>query len=554
MTAAPQSIMPLLTQMTFIVPELMLAVAIVVVIACDMFLPREKSWQCGWVALAGLGIAAMDAVYLWNVTSGRMLGGPARLFWGMVSADNFAMFFKLMFLAGAGVTILLSLRSAELTRMRSGEYYALLLTATMASCFMASSSNMLMLYLALETLSLPSYVLAGYRKSDRQAAEASLKYILFGAVSSGVMLYGLSLLYGLAGSLDYAAITRIATVNYPVFIVTMIFLIAGFGFKMSAAPFHFWAPDVYEGAPTPITAYLSVVSKMAGFAAIMRLLAPYFSMTTIAPYFDAARGMLGRQFDLTSIFWLLAVLTMTLGNFTALRQTNIKRLLAYSSIAHAGYMLTAFVAHNKDAFSAVMFYLIIYFIMNFGMFAAVTFIYNRTGSFQISDWRGLFYRSPIVVVCMGILLVSLIGLPPTAGFVGKWKLFVAVVEEGQRSASPWFFYSLVLIALANSVVSLYYYVGIIKQMCFYEPGEKLANFRFNTTQKLAMLCFAAPIIALQINWQPLSRFVERGMGAARQAVIMIIPMTTHQNQTLRAAEKTHGPQAFDIRHTGDHPC
>lgn len=504
-----------LSGMWAMAPEVVLSLTVLLIICVDVLLSRERSYLSGWIAVAGLLAASGWGVHQWMVL-GRETGSGASLgFSGMIASDRFGLFFRVLFYVSTLAVVGMSLRSRELYRMRSGEYYTLLLTATLGACLLVSSANLLMLYLAMETLSLPSYILAGYRKGSRQAAEASLKYILFGAVASGVLIYGLSLLYGLTGSLQLSALTGVSQANYSAFLLTMVLVIAGFGFKMSAVPFHFWAPDVYEGAPTPVTAYLSVVSKAAGFAVFLRVLAPYFDVTHLVSQAGAPMGILSMRFDLVSIFWILAVLTMSIGNFVALRQTDIKRLLAYSSIAHAGYMLTAFVANNQAGFHAVMFYFVVYALANLGIFAAAIAVANTTGSYRISDYRGLFFRSPLLGVTTGVLLWSLIGLPPSAGFVGKWKLFYAVVQRGQESPLPFFYYSLVLIAVLNSVVSLYYYIGIIKVMSFAQPEETSREFRLGLFEKGFLCACAVLVLALQLNWQPLSKLTIQGMDGER---------------------------------------
>lgn len=491
-------------------PETLLTLTILAVIVYDLFLSADKSARTGLLAAAGLFLAFATALYQWfDPVLETQSGIPA--FTNLIVTDRYALFFKLIFCAASIVVVFLALGSVELMRARAGEFYTMLLTATLASCFLVSSTNMLMLYLALETLSLPSYVLAGYRKGVRKSAEASLKYVLFGAVASGIMLYGLSLLYGLAGSLDYSAIASIADMNYPAFVLTITLITAGFGFKMSLVPFHFWAPDVYEGAPTPITAYLAVVSKAAGAGAFLRFLAPYFSVQSLMPYADAA-GLFARTVDLRILLGLIAVITMTVGNLAALKQNDIKRLLAYSSVAHAGYILTAFVAGNPTGFNAVLFYLVVYIIANLGLFAAAIIIHNGIGTYNIEEYRGLFFRSPVLAVSAGVLLWSLIGLPPSAGFVGKFKLFYSVVQKGQASVFPMWYYGVVLVALINSVISLYYYLRIVRVMCFYRPLMQSARFSLSGGQRATLLVFALPILLIQLYWVPITSFSAGAMN------------------------------------------
>lgn len=513
--------------MRAIAPELVLTATALLVIFYDLFLRRENSYRSGRFAMLGTIVAIIVAVQQWPLVS---IGSPPGLhaFSGTVIVDRYGLFFKLLFYLATVVVIWLSLHSRELGRIRVGEYYALLICATLAASFLVSSSNLLMLVIALETLSMPSYILAGYRKGVRQAAEASLKYILFGAVASGVLIYGLSLAYGLAGSLQFEAIAGLSQSNMPAFMLIMALLLAGFGFKMSVVPFHFWAPDVYEGAVAPITAYLAVVSKAAGFAVFLRLLAPFFQVDTLLPFGATAGSLLAGRFDLVSMFWVLAVLTMVLGNFVALRQTDIKRLLAYSSIAHAGYLLTAFVASNKSGFHAVLFYFFVYFIANMGIFIAIVIAHNHIRSHAIADYRGLFFRSPTLAVSMALLLWSLIGLPPSAGFVGKWKLFYSVIQEGMRSQIPYFYYVLVLVALITSVVSLYYYISIVRVMCFYRPEERSIGLRLRPVEATVLIAFAAPILAIQIEWEPISELAFKAMND-KPAIFFLTPPSDHLN-------------------------
>ncbi|MCX7718637.1 MAG: NADH-quinone oxidoreductase subunit N [Candidatus Sumerlaeaceae bacterium] len=503
----------LLGELRLILPELILCGGALFVLVYDMFQRRERSQRCGVLALLIVGLAAWDGIRLWMVP-GVWAAAPAQtaIFWGMLSADPLWAFFRLLFLAAAGAVILMSVFSHELWRTRAGEYYALLLIATASASFAAAACNFVMLVLAVETLSLSAYVLAGYLKGERPAAEASLKYLLFGSVASGVMLYGLSLLYGLTGSLDLASLDRIGPENYPVFIPVLALVLVGLGFKTGAAPFHFWAPDVYQGAPTPVTAFLATVSKGAGFAALIRVVSPHFDAGSLAPYGMRTVDVFATPTDLSSLFWLLAVLSMIVGNFAALRQRDIKRLLAYSSIAHAGYLFVPFTAANPSGLSAVLFYIIVYFLATIGVFAGVVMIHNRTGTFEIGRWTGLFHRSPVIVVGLGVMLWSLIGLPPTAGFVGKWKLFFAPVEAAAAGPLPLFHYSVVFVALLTSVVSLYYYIGILKVMCFSGTDDRALRFRSGPLERACILALALPLILIQLQWQPLTDATLRALG------------------------------------------
>ena len=489
--------------------ELLLVVTLLGVVVADLFIEKTRSPRVAFIALLGTTMALIYTIIQWSLSG----NDTTTYFHATITTDSFALFFKTLILTATVITILFSAWSGELWRSRSGEFYALLLTATAAANLLVSSTNLLMLFLALETLSLPFYILAGYNKGSRRAAEASLKYLLFGAASSGILLYGLSLLYGMSGSLYLADIAQISQSNLPAFMLAMVLVLVGFGYKMSAVPFHFWAPDVYEGAPTPFVAYLSIASKAAGFAVFMRFVAPFFGVLTIAP-FDTLRfeTIMTNRFDLETIFWIVSILTMTLGNFVALRQTDFKRLLAYSSIAHAGYMLTGFVAASQTSFEAILFYFVVYLIMNFGVFLGVICVQNKTGSTSISAFQGVLYRSPAFAVAMAILLISLVGIPPTAGFVAKWKIFAALLEKARFSPLPAFYYSLAVIAVLNAVVSAFYYLAIIRTMTFAPPTRETGGFRINVLERFGVILFAVPILLIQLYWTPISVLAARGAG------------------------------------------
>ncbi len=488
-------------------PYLILVAGILLVLVVDWFQSSAKSQRVSWIALLACLGSAVSLTKLWPTVLDR----PVLLGWNALVFDPFSVFFSLFFLVATFIVITTSRTSKELAGRRMGEYYALLLTATLSAAFLAASQNLVLLYLSFETLSLSSYVLAGYAKDRREGVESSLKYVLFGAVASGIMLYGLSLLYGMVGSLELRDVAKMASQPSLSFLLVMVLLMAGFAFKMSAVPFHFWAPDVYQGAPTPVTAYLSVVSKAAGFAVFLRFAAPMLGV----PLFSQAVEEMPKEllFAFLSLLWILATLTMTFGNLVALRQTDIKRLLAYSSIAHAGYMLAAIVAHNQAAYEAVVFYFVAYAIANLGLFFAAQVIHADKGTFDIAGFRGLVHDSPVLAASIAVLLWSLIGLPPSAGFMGKFFLFVALVKQGIASSIASFYYVLVLIALANSVISLYYYIGIIRQMAFYEPSTMLPVCRPTFTARFGLATAAALIVAIQLYWQPLTDLSRAATGS-----------------------------------------
>jgi len=349
----------------------------------------------------------------------------------------------------------------------------------------------------MELASLTSYVLAGYTREAADSSEASLKYLLYGAVSSGLMLYGISILFGLTGSADLYAINKAlaaGNVNQLALLIATILIIAGFGYKISAVPFHFWTPDVYEGAPITITAFLSVASKAAGFAMMMR----FFKVTFIdLSVLGLPPGMWTSLygFEWNKLIAILSVLTMTLGNFVAVWQNNLKRLLAYSSIAHAGYMLMGVVVLSDKGLAAVMIYFMMYLIMNLGAFYVVMLVANKTGSEDIDSYKGLGHRAPLVGVAMVIFFISLTGLPPTAGFVGKLYLFAALLD------ARWIW--LAIVGALNSVISLYYYIRVLRNMFLRDPEGDTSTLTFSTPQIVILCLLMVPTILFGIYFTPL---------------------------------------------------
>jgi NADH-quinone oxidoreductase subunit N len=366
---------------------------------------------------------------------------------------------------------------------------------------MAGASNLLMMYLALELSSLTSYVLAGYTREAEDASEASLKYLLFGAISSGMMLYGISLLYGMTGSVDIYGINRAllsGDYNTIALLISGILITVGFGYKISAVPFHFWTPDVYEGAPIAITALLSVASKAAGFAMMIRFFkVSFFDIT--APAMEGYWNIIS-QFNWNVILAILSVLTMTLGNLVAVWQTNMKRLLAYSSIAHAGYMLMGLVVLSNEGISAIMIYFMMYLFMNLGAFYVVMLIAQKTGSENVDDYKGLAYRSPFISVVMVIFLISLTGLPPTSGFIGKLYIFISVID------ARW--YWLAVVGALNSVISLFYYVKVFRNMFLKQPEGTVLPLEISKVQIVWLIALAVPTIIFGLYFSPIVSYAQ----------------------------------------------
>jgi NADH-quinone oxidoreductase subunit N len=482
-----------------VLPEIAITAALLLAIIADLIFRRSPAVVSG-IVLAGLIAAGLLVL--------GQAGVRTSVFTNMLAVDPFAVFFKLVILVCAIFITVFSLVSAELNApgRRLGEYYSLLLALTLGMMLMAGASNLLMMYLALELSSLTSYILSGYTREAPDSSEAALKYVIFGALSSGLMLYGFSIIYGLTGSLDLYVINQtlpgvlaIGGTSTFSLLVAGLLAIAGFGYKISAVPFHSWAPDVYEGAPITITAFLAVASKAAGFAMIIRFFKVTFIDTSAISLPAGAWASL-KGVDWFVIIAVLSVLTMTIGNLIAVWQNNLKRLLAYSSIAHAGYMLTGVVVMNNQGVAAIMIYFVVYLFMNLGAFYIVMLIANRTGSEDIEDYKGLGSRAPYLTVALAIFLVSLTGLPPTAGFIGKLYIFAALIDSG------WVW--LAVVAGLNTVISLYYYVRVIRNMFLRpteHPGTPMAFGRLQMTMVTVLL---VPTLLLGLYFGPLVELAQ----------------------------------------------
>lgn len=464
----------ILESLKYFSPELQVATAAMVVLLLDLFLPVQLSKHLAWVALLAC-IVPLSAV-------GHHAEESRHLFLGMVVLDPFASFFKQFFLLGSIPVILLSFVSRQLEGRRMGEYYFILLSSVFGAMLMASSTHFLTLFLSLEILSVCSYVLVGFFRTDRRGAEAALKYIIYGSIAAAIMGYGFSLWYGMTGSGDIASLARVSwdPSQHPIWSernqlwvasltmsLAFLFVFIGFAYKIASIPMHFWAPDVYEGAPTVITAFLSVISKAAGFAITLRFLgALAASITGLPP--AAAAATLWRSVDWQLILILISIVTMTFGNLAALWQTNLKRLMAYSSIAHAGYLMMGLTLLGSTARyggeQTIAFYLVAYLAMNFGAFAVAILVENRLGSADLEAYRGLGRRSPFLAGALTVFLFSLIGVPPTAGFMGKFHLFMGILDHGGTA-----YYVLALAAALNTAISAYYYLNIAKVM-YFEKG------------------------------------------------------------------------------------
>jgi NADH-quinone oxidoreductase subunit N len=433
-------------------PEIIVTTTAIVVLLVDLFGGRSVRPLLSRLTAIGLLAAVVPLLTL------GADGVDRSMFDGGYVVDNFSLVLKAFFLLVAYMTILISVDHLADGDYYEGEYYLLLTTSVLGMLMMASSRDLISIFVALETISIPTYLLAGFKKWDRKSNEAMLKYFLFGVLSSAVMLYGMSLVYGVAGStlLTDIAVTAADSGDLEqVFTVGVFLTLVGFAFKISAAPFHFWTPDTYEGAPTPVTAFLSVASKAGGFVGIFPLIyiGFYAASDTWQP-----------------LLWALAALSMTVGNVVALRQTNVVRMLAYSSIAQAGFMLVPFAVApdggaRDNAFEATVIYMLVYGAMNMGAFACVIAIARRTKSGEISSFGGLFEYAPALAVCMSLFLFSLAGVPPLAGWFAKFVMFRAVLDANGAAAV-----TLGIIAAVNSVIAFFYYANIARQMFFNPPA------------------------------------------------------------------------------------
>jgi NADH-quinone oxidoreductase subunit N len=369
--------------------------------------------------------------------------------------------------------------------------------------FMTSASDLILIYLSLELVSLSSYVLAGFTKQSLRNSEASLKYLIYGSSSSGIMLFGISILYGITGSTSLYEINSIlqqSSLPGFTFILASVLIFAGIGFKISTAPFHFWTPDVYEGAPLPFTAYLSIASKAAGFALLIR----FIKVTFIQSVSTEGYWTLVSLFDWKTFFIIISILTMTLGNFAALWQDNLKRMLAYSSIAHAGYLLLGLAVMSDQGLVAIIIYFAIYAFMNLGAFFVVMLIANKIGSEELDDYKGLGYSMPLLGISFAIFLISLTGLPPTAGFIGKLYLFIALVDANMITVA--------VIALLNTVVSLYYYIRVLKNMYLVKVEKELPQIVPSFANGVLLIALIIPVLVLGVYFSPLVELAKHSIG------------------------------------------
>jgi NADH-quinone oxidoreductase subunit N len=527
-----------------LLPEYVVGFGAAALLLYDAFRKQSGGRGPAYFALAVLGLSLICTIFMGG-------GESVSLFSGMVVVDPFTQFFRVFFIIAGVLGVLIAVDSDEIGERNTGEYFSMFLAMVLGMMLMAEASDLIMLYIAIELVSLMSYVLAGFRRRDRKSAEAALKYVIYGGAASGVMLFGFSIIYGLTGHTQLSMIneTVLATARaastasitgaaaaIPVALTAGVVLgFAGFAYKISAAPLHMWSPDVYEGAPTPFTAFLSTGPKAAGFAALIR-----FFIVGFAENGGTAENLLN---DVSALPWpmliiVIAIITMVIGNLAAIGQNNLKRFLAYSSIAHAGYSLVGIAAFSKDGAAAVLIYMVFYLAMNIGAFYCVIWVRDRLGSELISDYKGLGTRAPLVCIAMAICLFSLTGLPPLAGFIGKYYLFASVLDRAinipmiaecapqLREALPFMhrvqcsfagsgmFYFLAVVGVLNSAVSLYYYARVVRNM-FLDRPEDPTPIETDLTTKLVLVPISVFLIVFGIYWAPIQASAEHAISFKR---------------------------------------
>ena len=458
-----------------VLPQIILVATALFVLLVNVFHRKEKTALIGFMSLAGSIIAAACLLVTWPASGGSS-------FSGMAFTDGFSFFITLTILLVLILTIMISINYQKLfSRINCGEYYSLVLFAACGMTLMATAGNLILIFVALETMSISIYVLAGFHKDRLRSTESALKYFLLGAFASCFLLYGFSFIYGATGTLDIVKIGKFIS-NHPqilhskLLFAGLVMMTVGFGFKVSMVPFHMWTPDVYEGAPTVITGFMATGVKAAAFAALIRVI-----LVPLIPL----KG------DWTSIMWIAALLTMTVGNIVALVQDNIKRMLAYSSIAHAGYILIGFVASTSLAQAGMLYYILAYALMNIGAFGVVALLRKKEGEYDmVSDFAGLGFKYPMMGVAMSVFMFSLAGIPPTAGFMGKFYIFTEAIKAGY----VW----LVIFGAINSIISIYYYLRVVVVMYFH-TSEGLVTMPApsrTTVLALAIACWGIIVMGI----------------------------------------------------------
>lgn len=477
-------------------PEVCLTLFLCLLFVVDGFLPKLRNNKFSMVTTVVACLAAVLLTCKVGKTSEAYFGG-------MVVNDGLTKFFRYFFFFTAAVSSYVAFGSKEIESKSRMEFSLLLLCTTIGMGIMAASSNILILYMGIEMVSIISFVMAGFKRDNLRSNEASFKYLVFGGVASALMIYGFSLLYGLTGSLNYTQIAAYLTAaqgNFGfVFWLSLILIYGGLAYKISAFPMHFWAPDVYEGAPTPVATFFSVGPKAAGFAAFLRMFLTVFTVKTAEGNWQMIEGI-----SLTHAVAIISALTMIVGNLSAIGQTNVKRILAYSSIAHVGYMLMGLVTLDRAGITAIIFYLIAYCAMNLGAFWVVGVVSNIKGREDLDSFRGMGWSMPLLGTCMAIFIFSLTGIPMFSGFIGKFLIFGSVIKSG---GYLW----LALLGVLNSVVSLYYYIKILKSMWLDKP-ENAEPIKLSAYHAVGLVGLAIPTIVLGLYFTPVLEFAERTLS------------------------------------------
>ncbi len=455
-----------------VAPELILLTFGIALVLMEAFSKRERAGGYTYISIIGLLISLFPIYFMWN--------RPGVYFYNMLVIDNYSLFFFLLFAIVGIIAVLIADPYLKREEVEKGEYYGIVLFCIVGMMLMASGNDLIVIFLGLETMSVGLYVLAGFLKADIRSNEAAIKYFLMGAFASAFLLYGIAIIYGIVGSTNVADvgsyIKEKGLFSNPALFVSLSLILVGFGFKVSAFPFHMWTPDVYEGSPTSVTAFMSTGPKAAGFAAFLRVF--YHAFGPVAN-------------DWIMVIWIISVLTMSIGNIVALVQENIKRMLAYSSIAHAGYILMGFVVCTSELGRAsVLFYLLAYIFMELGAFAVVA-QYGKKGeeNLSIKSYSGMAYKYPLLAATMTVFMLSLAGIPPLAGFVGKFYIFSAAIKEG--------FIWLAVIAVINSLISVYYYLRVTVMMYMKEP-EAVPTFKMSPAMVIALVITALGTIQIGI--------------------------------------------------------
>lgn len=520
-------------------PELILCGAIILMLL-ERIIPALDHFHLGWEALTLTVVALGVSLFQWQQPSESSETFPREIFSGLLRYDYFTIFLRMFLLSFTAFIIWLTMLTGIPDREDSGDFYTLLLGATVGMSLMASANHLLMVFIAVEMASLPSFALAGFLKGKPKSSEASLKYVVYGGGASGIMLYGISLIAGRFGT---AYLPDLATaIPYglqsgvdSIMLLGLLFVFIGLAFKLAAVPFHFWCPDVFEGAAAEVAAFLSVASKGAALALVARLALVLSGSPSLTEVDAKVSGELSKYLVMTLAFF--AALTATFGNLAAYPQTNLKRLLAYSTIAHAGYMMMGLATLSAQGAAAVLFYLIAYLFMNLGAFAIVAFLRNLTGSEDLSSFRGLVYRAPVLVITFAVFLLSLLGVPPLAGFAAKFQIFQILYDTASSSgdagqtAISYTLYGLLVIGGINTVVSAVYYLKVLRVMILEKTVEEVEGvpsqeLPIPTGAAFYATLLAALILVVGILWDPLARASDKGVDGfirARPVPVAALP-------------------------------